>query len=379
MPGEKTFMDLVAVMTQHHSPPPLEIVQRYRFHTRFRHQGETVAMYLSELRALAQWCKFGDTLDDMLRDCLLCRVNEETIQRRLLAESGITLKKALKIAQGLEAAARNVREIRMKPGELTNTAGRFQTEVHEVSRRRSYSCFRCGKDSHRAAQCPFHMAQCYNCGKVGHIKGVCRCKKPGGERSQGNQPRRLISGQQRPKQQGSIRVVQEGGQDSSECLNQYSLYQNGSKQASKPLQVEVVINGQPLSMELDKGAAVTLVSEETFQSKWSNVTLQPSTARLHTYSGEPLPVVGQAEVKVQYGEQELRLPLIVVGGKGPSLFGRDWLTRIQLDWKKIHTIQGSTLSSVLDRHARVFQEGLGTLIGYEAQLHVDPEATPKFC
>ena len=88
-------------------------------------------MYLSELRVLAQWCKFGDTLDDMLRDRLVCGVNEETIQRRLLAESGLTLKKALEIAQGLEAAARNVREIRMKPGELTNAAGRFQTEeVH---------------------------------------------------------------------------------------------------------------------------------------------------------------------------------------------------------------------------------------------------------
>ena len=99
-------MDLVAVMTQHHSPPPSEIVQRYRFHTRFRRQGET--MYLSELRALAHWCKFGDTLNDMLRDCLVCGVNEETIQRRLLAESGLTLKKTLEIAQGLEAAARNV-------------------------------------------------------------------------------------------------------------------------------------------------------------------------------------------------------------------------------------------------------------------------------
>ena len=67
-------------------------------------------MYLSELRALAQWCKFGDTLDDMLRDRLVCGVNEETIQRRLLAEARLTLKKALEIAQGLEAAARNVRK-----------------------------------------------------------------------------------------------------------------------------------------------------------------------------------------------------------------------------------------------------------------------------
>ena len=57
-------------------------------------------MYLSELRALAQWCKFGDTLDDMLRNHLVCEVNEETIQCHLLAESGLTLKKALEIVQG---------------------------------------------------------------------------------------------------------------------------------------------------------------------------------------------------------------------------------------------------------------------------------------
>ena len=82
---------------------------------------------------------------------------------------------------------------------------------------------------------------------------------------------------------------------------------------------------------------------------------------------------------MQYGEQELQLPLIIVGGKGLSVFERDWLARIQLDWKKIHTIRGSTLTNVLDQHARVFQEGLGTLKGYEVQLHVDPEATPKIC
>ena len=101
-------------------------------------------------------------------------MNKETIQHHLLGESGLILKKALKITQGLEAAARNVREIQMKPGELTNAAGHFQTEeVHEVSQQRSYSCFKCGKDSYRATQCPFHRAQCYNYGKVGPINGVC--------------------------------------------------------------------------------------------------------------------------------------------------------------------------------------------------------------
>ena len=96
----------------------------------------------------------------------------------------------------------------------------------------------------------------------------------------------------------------------------------------------MVINGQPLTIELDTGTAVTLVSEETFQRKWSNVTLQTSTARLHTYSVEPLSVVGQAEVQVQYGEQEFKLPLISVGGKGPSLLGETGPQKFNLTGRK---------------------------------------------
>ena len=67
-PGEKDYADLVKIMADHHSPPPSEIVQRFRFHTRFRRQGETVSKYVSELRALAQWCNFGESLENMLRD-----------------------------------------------------------------------------------------------------------------------------------------------------------------------------------------------------------------------------------------------------------------------------------------------------------------------
>ena len=38
-PGEKTFQELVTAMMEHHSPASSEIVQRYRFHSRFRKPG----------------------------------------------------------------------------------------------------------------------------------------------------------------------------------------------------------------------------------------------------------------------------------------------------------------------------------------------------
>ena len=36
---------------------------------------------------------FGDSLEDMIRDRLVCGISEETIQKRLLAESKLTYKK----------------------------------------------------------------------------------------------------------------------------------------------------------------------------------------------------------------------------------------------------------------------------------------------
>ena len=85
------------------------------------------------------------------------------------------------------------------------------------------------------------------------------------------------------------------------------------------------------------------------------------------------------DVRVKYGEQQVILSVVVVKGKGPSLFGRNWLEQVKLNWATIHKIQESPLDSILAQYQAVFQEGLETLVGYQAQIQVDPTATPKFC
>lgn len=84
-------------------------MRRYRFNTRVRQKGESVANYVLELRGLAQLCNYDDSLETMLSDHLMCRINDEAIQRCLLAETGLSFKKALELAQGIEAAAKDVR------------------------------------------------------------------------------------------------------------------------------------------------------------------------------------------------------------------------------------------------------------------------------
>ena len=39
-------------------------------------------------------------------------------------------------------------------------------------------------------------------------------------------------------------------------------------------------------------------------------------------------------VKLCYGQQEAKVTLLVVYGKGPSLLGWDWLQSLQLNWHR---------------------------------------------
>ena len=64
----------------------------------------------------------------------------------------------------------------------------------------------------------------------------------------------------------------------------------------KPLEVDVIIEGTEVATELDTGAAVSLVSKETFTCLWPEHPLQQTTTRLKMYSGEQLAVVGEAVV-----------------------------------------------------------------------------------
>lgn len=133
-----------------------------------------------------------------------------------------------------------------------------------------------------------------------------------------------------------------------------------------------------ISMEVDTGAATSIMSETTCKKLWPSRELHPTEVRLQTYSKEPLSVLGCLNVNVEYEAQKAKLPLIVVKGSGPTLMGRDWLSRVRLNWANIHHVHTPSLHSLLSRFSTLFGGGLGTLKGYQAKIHVDPNAVPRF-
>ena len=92
-PTDKTFTELVALVRDHYQPKPSAIVQRLKFNSCVRQPGQSVAEFMAELRRLTEFCDFGSALDEMLRDRLVCGINDARIQRRLLSEPALTFQR----------------------------------------------------------------------------------------------------------------------------------------------------------------------------------------------------------------------------------------------------------------------------------------------
>ena len=176
-PKEKTYAEL----TEHYSPMLSEVMQHFRFISRSRKAGESVAAYVAELRRLAQHCNYGDTLDKMLTDRMVYGINDEVIQKKLLQETDLTYARAISLAQGFETASKNLKEIHRHKTESTSSSGsaglHVKTEpVHKVSGKCEggprVTCHHCGKPGHLVTVCRHRESVCHKCKKKGHLAKV---------------------------------------------------------------------------------------------------------------------------------------------------------------------------------------------------------------
>ena len=171
-------------------------------------------------------------------------------------------------------------------------------------------------------------------------------------------------------------VVQSDNEGDTDLL--CNIHTLGPKRA-KPYTVVLELNGHAVSLEIDTGAAVSLISEQDQRRLFPAAVLDKSDIQLRTYTGKPIPVLGQMRVSVKYNDYQGQHILFVVKGNGPAILGREWISKIKLDWVNINSVSESkSVEGLCDKYTEVFQSGPGVMTHFKAHLTLKQNARPVF-
>ena len=166
----------------------------------------------------------------------------------------------------------------------------------------------------------------------------------------------------------------------------YHFMSNVNHMSADPITITPIISGKPLQMEQDTGSAASITSLSTLEkhANKGSYKMNATNIRLKTYSGEQIRPLGCVRVTVKINDQSEKLDLVVVAQDGPTLFGRDWLHKLRLNWREIKNVNVTSettenkIKQLLDKHSEVFTNGIGKLQGTTGTISLQEGAQPKF-
>ena len=393
-PHDCSYNELVTTLKQHYKPKVVIVYERFKFHTRRQGQGETISDFVAGLKSSARTCDFGDMLDDMLRDRFVVGLLSEDTQRILLTEPDLTFNRAVTVAAARETAESEVREMGRKDFNVNaiqqkSTNFNKSKNVPSSTKPKPFKpCYGCGRQ-HWRKDCPFLNVECFQCHKKGHIKKMCKNFSSGNSPQKVQMKRSNSSSQdnhlQRTKSLHTAFVEADNSQ-AGKSMRDWEVYEDfifqvsSSKPCVDPLVRDVYINGFAIKMEIDTGAARSLMCRAAYDNvpKGYLPDIKQSTVVLHAYGGSPLSVLGEIEVNVSLtaaGPLKV-VKIVVVEGTGPCLMGRDLLSALDVQEISINSL--SSLD-VKKKFPDLFAPGLGCYQGHKFSICVDPNVSPKYC
>ena len=372
---DDAYKEACARLKRYFQPQTNKVYERFKFHELAQQPEEPMASFVSRLRIQASKSGFVTSeLDTHICDRAVGGCHSRELRQKLLSQPELTVEKVLLTSATFERSRQEAAAMTpMGTSDVNYSKGgarpKTSAQTQRGPEREKGPCYRCGEMGHLARKCPYINATCHKCGKKGHLRKKCRTKMVNAVEDEGK--------------------VDEYDAEARSAKGQaYTMFQmQSAENATKPIYVMMSIVDRDVHMQIDTGASCSVMSSANFQALLGDIVKLNASGKpkLSGFGGTPMPVVGQADVEVAYGDQKCILPLVVVEGDRncPNLLGRDWLGRIRLNWHQLLSVSappggaGDTLGPVLDKHPGVFEVGLGKC-QTTVSLDVDPSAAPQF-
>ncbi|KAK3087333.1 hypothetical protein FSP39_004790 [Pinctada imbricata] len=364
---EKKLDKIIQKFAGYCNPKKNITYERHIFNTRNQGTSENIDAYVTELRILAKSCEFGELQDSLIKDRIVCGVRNDSVKRRLLRESDLTLTKAIDICRASETSDNQMKSLSeakpemvdavRKKGGLKNK-DKKTPKFSQTPKPRYSTCSSCGRkhDQTLESNCPAHGQKCHKCGYHNHFAAMCKA-----------------SSKNRRKKVYGVDPDYLPGSDSDEYA--VGTINTLTVASIDTWTIEISLENKPVKLKLDTGAQCNIISYQLFNKMNWMSEIKRCKTKLVSYTGHKLPIKGKTLITAEYKGKIYPLEFYIVHGNAVPVLGLQACKELDLI-KRVETVDGSCLSTekIVDKYADVF-EGIGRLKG-KHHIHIDKSVKP---
>lgn len=363
------------------------IYNRYKFHSRFQTEGETLDQFVTDLKLLVKECNYQEA-DNMVRDRLVIGIQNTKIREKLVnVGSDLTLEKAQEIARLHEMSTAQAKTMSHASGEdsKVNFIKKSQKRYDEKQTKRKPNfgkrkpkkqgdyqkpCTRCGyKHGDGKDSCPAIGKICGLCNKPNHFQKVCKTKS-------------------------TVHAV-----DNEYYSDEGDEYYAGSIEMESHVnsldheQLEwtetILVNDKPIQFQLDTGAMCNIMPLNLLRTINKHIELRNTRNTLKSYSGHKIIPKGVTTLMCQVNDRKQNVEFLIVDLDAKPIVGAkayEMLNLVQrIPVHKVHeeqpkkmTVKGEDSRAIPEDIVKKYDDvfkGLGCMPG-EHSIKVDPNIQP---
>ena len=176
-PSQRTVSQVIEAFEKYCNPKKNETVERYKFFTRAQGDSEKFDQFVTDLRVLAATCNFGQLKHSLLRDRIICGIQNSKLREDLLKVPELDLEKCLQMCRAAELSKVQTKTLEASDTLHAVAKGRVgNSKQNTVSQ--TIRCKSCGLSHERDKQkCPALGKQCVSCHKFNHFASQCKTAK----------------------------------------------------------------------------------------------------------------------------------------------------------------------------------------------------------
>lgn len=371
-PNEFSFAQLTELMSTQFGRHESVWRKRIEFFELKQSSTESVSEWHIRIKCAAMSCKFGNMLDENVKNKFVSGLTNRKVLDRLCEETeAAKLEDLVKIAISKEGTLQQsevqvnrlqrqkvpVHKEKKKAGESFSKKNEKQGSI----KGEKGSCYACGKGNHNFSKCKFRAYVCKGCGTKGHIAVAC----PGKTKVNAN---RLET-------------------------EEVNFYFNGFGSSNNDATyIDLKVNNVSLKSEIDCGAGKSVLPLAIFENRLKGKVkdLKETCIRLRAYDGRLITPLGISSVSVGYRGKKFDYEMLVVKTSRWEypLVGRDLmkLFGITIDVNvSCHNLEPTeqvlieARGNVVKVFTDLFDGSMGKFNRGKVSLNFKENAVPKFC